>query len=188
MAETIPPEPDEALVARARRGEQDAFAELVTRWQRPLFAKALRNSRNLEDADDLVQETFLRAWRELGRFRDDGAFGGWLLRIMANLLADRGRRRGRETPGAEALAEALPDPGPRPDDELARGELEDALRRALDAIPPGRRREVFRMRFVEGMAVNEIAEALGVHSGTVKVHVFRLVRDLKRRLAGKEDA
>ena len=188
MPETTPAEPDELLVARARRRDQGAFAELVARWQRPLFAKALRNSRSLEDADDLVQETFLRAWRELGRFRDDGAFGGWLLRIMANLLADRGRRRGRETPGAETLAEATPDPRPGPDDELARGELEDELRRALEAIPPGRRREVFRMRFVEGMPVNQIADALGVHSGTVKVHVFRLVRELRRRLAGKEDA
>lgn len=179
---------DEVLVARARRGDRDAFAELVRRWQRPLFARALRAVRQLEDADDLVQETFLRAWQGLSGFRDDARFGAWTLRILANLAIDRGRRSGREVPGADEIAEGLADARPGPEDTLLAGELADAVGKALAAIPPGRKREVFTMRFIEGRPVQDIADALGVHSGTIKVHLHRLGRELRRRVTGREDA
>jgi RNA polymerase sigma-70 factor (ECF subfamily) len=180
-------EADAPLVARARRGDHQAFATLVARWQRPVFARALRSARNVEDADDLAQETFVRAWQGLDGFRDDGSFGAWVLRILANLAADRGRRRARETLVGEQTFAALPDQRPDPEDELLAGELATAVRDAFAAIPPGRRREVFRMRFVEGRSVQEIADGLGVHSGTVKVHLFRLSRELRRRLTGREE-
>ncbi len=179
--------PDAELVAGARRGDREAFGQLVERWQRPLFARALRATRSVADADDLVQETFLKAWQGLARFRDDAAFGGWTLRILANLAADRGRRGQRQVELPDEAAAALPDGRPGPEDTLLAGELERAVAGALEAIPDGRKKEVFRMRFVEGRTVNEIAGALGVHSGTVKVHLFRLARDLRRRVTGRED-
>lgn len=186
---------DASLVAGARAGDRDAFAALVARWQRPLFARALRNVRNLEDADDLVQETFLRAWQGLEGFRDDQRFGAWALRILVNLAIDRGRVAGREVatgPGVAANGEGgsddgwslVPDTRPGPEDTLLAGELAGAVRGALAAIPPGRKREVFRMRFIEGRPIQDIADALGVHGGTVKVHLFRLARDLRRHIAG----
>jgi RNA polymerase sigma-70 factor, ECF subfamily len=179
-------EPDGALVRLARAGDRDAFAELVMRWQRPLFARAMRSTRRLEDADDLVQETFLRAWQGLSRFKGDAPFGAWALRILANLATDRARRAGREVAGDDAWFEAMADRRPDPEETLAGAELARAIGDALAAIPPGRKREVFRMRFVEGRPIKEIAEQLGVHGGTVKVHLFRVARDLRRRLTGRE--
>lgn len=173
---------DSDLVARSRAGDQDAFGELVVRFQRPLMARALRSTRKLEDADDLVQETFLRAWRSLGGFRDDDRFGGWLFRILANLAADRGRVLGRETPVGDAVGIDLPDSAPGPEDSLLAEEIAAAVQAALDSLPPGRQREIFEMRFRQHLAIHEIAAKLGLHSGTVKVHLFRGTRELRRAL------
>jgi RNA polymerase sigma-70 factor (ECF subfamily) len=174
--------PDDQLVALARRGDRGAFALLVSRYQRSLTGRALASTRKLEDADDAVQETFLRAWQGLSRFREDARFGPWLFRILDNHLADRGRRRGREVPGAERFADTLADDAPRADERMLADELAMAVRGALEHLPPGRQREVFQLRFEEGLPVNEIAQRLGLHSGTVKVHLFRGVRELRRLL------
>jgi RNA polymerase sigma-70 factor (ECF subfamily) len=176
--------PDEELVARARRGDREAFAGLVARYQRPLTGRALSSTRRIEDADDAVQETFFRAWQGLPRFREDARFGPWLFRILDNHLADRGRRRGREVPGAEVLAETIADGGPLADEQLLSDELASAVRSAVGQLPPGRQREVFQLRYEEGLPVNEIAQRLGLHSGTVKVHLFRGARELRRLLGG----
>ncbi len=178
---------DDELVRRARKGDREAFGELVGRYQRPLMAKALRYTRQLEDADDLVQETFLRAWDKLGSFRDETRFGGWLFRILGNLAADRGRRSGREVGGGDELAAAQPSELKGPDEALLQREVVTRVHEALKTIPEGRKREVFLMRFVEGLPIHEIADKLGVHSGTVKVHLFRLTRDLRRRYRELED-
>lgn len=174
--------PDDELVARARRGDREAFSELVARFQRPLTGRALSSTRRIEDADDAVQETFLRAWQGLPRFREDARFGPWLFRILDNHLADRGRRRGREVPGAESFAESLADDAPRADERLLAEELSTAVQSAVAQLPPGRQREVFHLRYEEGLPVNEIAQRLGLHSGTVKVHLFRGARELRRLL------
>ncbi|MBP7146507.1 MAG: RNA polymerase sigma factor [Acidobacteria bacterium] len=183
---------DTELAEGARRGDEEAFAELVRRFQRPLMARALARTRRLEEADDLVQETFLHAWKGLARYRGEAGPGPWLFRILENLVVDR-HRRGRREPaaGGEGAAQAaaeLADPRPGPQDELVAGELARAVQRALAALPPGRKREIFRLRFVEGVPVGEIAARLGVHSGTVKVHLFRGTRELRRALADWEGA
>jgi RNA polymerase sigma-70 factor (ECF subfamily) len=150
------------------------------------MSKALASTRNVQDADDLVQETFLRAWRRLPEFRDETRFGGWIFRILANLAADRGRKLGREVGGAEELAEATAAHDRGPLDRILAAELGEAVRRGLEELPPGRRREVFRMRFVEGLPLAEIANKLGVHTGTVKVHLFRVARELRQKLRDLE--
>ncbi len=187
MPEAFSGESDEALVARSRRGDRDAFGELVRRWQRPLFSRALRNTGAISDADDLVQETFLRAWDGVRRIRDDTRFGPWVLRILANLAADRGRRSGREVGGVGPGGIDVVDTAPNPEEELLSAELSELVRRALLQIPPGRQQEMFRKRFVEGRTVREIAREIGVHDGTVKVHLFRLARGLRRRLEGGKE-
>lgn len=178
---------DDELVRRARKGDREAFGELVGRYQRPLMAKALRYTRQIEDADDLVQETFLRAWDKLGSFRDETRFGGWVFRILGNLAADRGRKGGREVGGGEELAAAQPSELKGPDEQLLQQEVVARVHEALKTIPEGRKKEVFLMRFVEGLPIHEIADKLGVHSGTVKVHLFRLTRDLRERYRELED-
>lgn len=186
MTTMAAPEPtDAALAAAARGGDRQAFARLVERWQRPLFARALRSTRSVPDADDLVQETFLRAWRHLDRFRNDARFGAWVLQILGHLATDRARRRGREVALPDDASEVA-DRRPGPEAQLLAGELERSVREALVVLPAGRQREVFRMRFVEGRPLQEIAQTLGVHTGTVKVHLFRLARDLRKRLRGQE--
>jgi RNA polymerase sigma-70 factor (ECF subfamily) len=184
MAMPDPGESDATLVARSRKGDRDAFGELVRRWQRPLFARALRSTGSIEEADDMVQETYLRAWRGIGRFRDDPRFGAWALRILANLAIDRARKRAPRASADERVIEALADPAPGPEQRLLAADFDDQVRAALAALPAGRRREVFRMRFVEGRTINEISQQFGVTVGTVKVHLFRLGRELRRRLAG----
>jgi len=187
MPDQAPGEPDEVLVARSRRGDPEAFGELVRRWQRPLFARAMRGVHSVEAADDLVQETFLRAWKGLKSFRDEARFGAWTLRILSNLIADRGRAAGREGAPGPALFELARDPAPSPEDVLLAAEFSGMLQAAVATVPPGRQRDVFRMRFIEGRTISEIAREFGVHTGTVKVHLFRLVRDLRSRLARRKE-
>lgn len=187
MVETSRLTPDSAetdglLVARARSGDREAFGALVARYQRPLMGRAFTRTRSVEDADDLVQETFFRAWQHLGSFRKDDSIGAWLFRTLDNLTADRGRRAGRETPGGEVIALTVEDPRPLAEQRLLDQELEERVHQALGSFPPGRRRDIFRMRFVEGCPIDVIASRLGLHSGTVKVHLFRGVRELRRRL------
>jgi RNA polymerase sigma-70 factor (ECF subfamily) len=108
--------------------------------------------------------------------------GGWLFRILGHAAVDRSRRGGREVGADDALMDAVEAPARGPEERLLAEEVGDAVRRALSAMPSGRKREVFRLRFVEGLPLHEIADRLGVHSGTVKVHLFRASRELRQSL------
>ncbi len=172
---------DAALVDKVLAGEQDAFARLVERHQRWVTVVALRSTRRLEEADEMAQETFLRAYQALGSWRRDGAFRAWLGQILRNRLRDRARTAG---PHPEPL-DSAPEAGCDPEQErvLLDRELLASLRRAYDDMPAGRQREVVRMRFLEGKTLAEIAIALGLQVGTVKIHLFRGARRLKEQLA-----
>ncbi len=186
-ATTLDPSPEDlALVARARRGDLEAFSGLVARYQRALTARALSSTRRVQDADDMVQETFLRAFRGLPRFRDNARFGPWLFRILGNLLADRGRRSGRELTGVQEDAETPAGRDANPEHAVILGELRERLLAELDALPPGRQREVFELRYLKGLAIGEIAERLELHTGTVKVHLHRSTKRLRESLDGWE--
>lgn len=176
---------DRDLVTQVLAGRTEAYGELVRRYQRPLMAKALASTRNVADADDMVQEAFTRAWANLAKCRDTEHFGAWLHRILANLLVDRSRRAWREVGVDEPMLEAQQADGD-PEERALADELFASVRRALDNIPAGRQREVFRLRYAEGLPIDEIAKRLGVHSGTVKTHLFRTVKRLKERLGSKE--
>lgn len=190
MTQTAPaaPVPDDATLARrARRGDLEAFELLVTRHQRLLTAHALRRVRHVEDADDLVQEAFIRAWERLGSLSDPGSFRAWIRRILDRLAIDRARSAGPRTGSDEGLEETLADDASSPEDELLGRELAARIDEALDALPPGRQREVMRLRFCEGLPIQDIADRLGVHTGTVKVHIFRSSRRLRAELGFSEE-
>lgn len=179
---------DAEAIAQIRAGNADAFRVLVERHSRSVFRLAFRMTGNQQDAEDLVQETFLRAFRQIRRFDGRAGFGTWLYRIAANcsldLIRARKRRQEQQTPvdeeGQEAAAAAVSEL-PTPDRLAFSGELQQLLRPALDRLS-ATERTAFVLRHYEGMCIEEISQALGVQPGAAKHSVFRAVQKLRQAL------
>ena len=161
---------DKHIVAQARRGELSAFEELVTRYEKRVYAIALRSSGSPEDAADITQEVFLRAWRSMKDFRGDSGFATWLFRITMNQCVDYARHKRSEDDEERELP--LPDTAPSPEEHLENSELGRELAAALDEVSDEHRRIVL-LRDVSGMSYTEIAEILEVSEGTVKSRLSR---------------
>lgn len=157
---------DEVLARRAAEGRQDAFEELVRRHRARVYALALRICRNADDAEDVLQETFIAAYRALPRFDRRARVSTWLYRIATNKCYDALARR-RPT----ADASALPEPAD-PRDPFARSERQALLIRALDALPE-QFREAALLCDVCGLTPAEAGEVTGVPEGTMKSRSFR---------------
>lgn len=179
---------DAAAADEARKGNQHAFRVLVERHSRALFGLAYRMTGNEHDAEDLVQETFLRAYKQIHRFDARAAFSTWLYRICSNCSLDllRAKKNRCETQPAHPEEKtswldriAAPDPGP---DRLTQSSqmaemLEPALSRLTDM-----ERTAFILRHYEGCDIEQIACILGVHQNAAKHSVFRAVQKLRREL------
>jgi RNA polymerase sigma-70 factor (ECF subfamily) len=180
---------DEALAVAARDGSEEAFRELVERFEGPVFSLLVRMVRRAELAEDLAQETFVKAWRALDRFDPARKFSSWLFKIAHNSALDALRRRGEEAlsldgPGPEGEGPMPLPADPRAEDPLARKVARDAGR-ALEGAVAGLKpayREVLLLRFAQGLSYEEIAEVTGAPLGTVKVHLFRARQELARRM------
>jgi len=180
---------DEALAVAAREGSEDAFRELVERFEGPLFALLVRIVRRPEVAEELAQESFVKAWRALARFDPQRRFSSWLFKIAHNTALDALRRRGEEPLSLDAPFEeggAAPElpADPAAEDPLARALSRDAgraLERAVAELRPAYR-EILLLRFARELSYEEIAEVTGAPLGTVKVHLFRARQELARRL------
>jgi RNA polymerase sigma-70 factor, ECF subfamily len=180
-------ESDADLVERARGGVSDAFRVLVERHSRSVFRLAYRMTLNEFDADDVVQETFLRAYRSLGRFDGRSEFGTWIYRIAVNCSLDLQRAKGKraeigtsyeESDGLEATLAAQ---DPPPDRVVLSGQVRqivDATLAELSALE----RTAFLLRHVEGMAVPQISAVLGRNNGATKHCIFRAVKKLREAL------
>ncbi len=175
---------DASLVARARAGDQEAFTQLVTQYQVPLYNMALRMVGAPEDAADIMQEAFLRAWEKIATLRS-APFKAWLFRIAVNLCYDHFRRRRRQGAMPEEGQEAQVVPlGLVPADPEARVEVLERNRlvretiRALDTDY----RVALILRDVNGMAYEEIAAVLRVPLGTVKSRIARARGQVQERL------
>jgi RNA polymerase sigma-70 factor (ECF subfamily) len=169
----------ETLVA-ARRGDRAAQEELLRRHHAGLHALAFRLTGNPEDAEDLAQEGFVRAFRALAHYRGDGSLEGWLRRIVVHLAQDRFRARGRS-------AEPIPLPeelagGRRPERRLEARELRRVLADALEGLQAPLRVALL-LRTREGLEYDEIAQLTGVTPETARTRVMKARRDLTRRLA-----
>jgi RNA polymerase sigma-70 factor (ECF subfamily) len=170
------------LVARLRRGDLRAFEELVITYQHRVFGVALRMLGNRAEAEEIAQETFLRAHRALPEFRGEARLGTWLYaiasRLCLNRLATPERRLARADDAALAAA-----PGHEPDAAAAleRSELEAAVRDAIAALPDERRIVVI-LRDLEGLSYEEIGEVLDLEPGTVRSRLHRARMDLKAKL------
>jgi len=177
-----------AVAARARTGEREAFRRLLELSSPRIYRLALRVVGDPDEADDVVQETYIRAWGQIEELRDPAAAMGWLSRIARNAARDRLRwwkRRRRESfdeAGAPlAHLVALADRAPLPDEALASAEAGAAVTRAVAALPD-KHRVVLLLREADGMTYEEIAESLGIAIGTVESRLHRARAALARRL------
>jgi RNA polymerase sigma-70 factor (ECF subfamily) len=181
---------DEALAVEARDGSEDAFRLLVERYERPVYGLLIRMVRRAATAEDLAQETFLKAYRALPRFDPARRFSSWLFKIAHNAALDSLRREGGEPLSLDAPIGDSGEPpelpeDPRSENPFARAagrDLGRALERAIASLRP-QYREILLLRFVEELAYEEIASVLDLPLGTVKIHIFRARRELARDLA-----
>lgn len=184
---------DQAEIEKARRGDGEAFRVLVERHSRALFRLGFRMTGNESDAEDVVQETFLKAYRQLGSFDGRASFSTWLYRIAANCAVDlvrarqrRGERQVEGTPAGGA-AEAkdplvsLASPDPSPDRLAMSGEVRDRVAEAMKELSAAER-TAFVLRHFEGMSIEDVGRALGCQTGAAKHSVFRAVQKLRRAL------
>jgi RNA polymerase sigma-70 factor (ECF subfamily) len=185
---------DASLVVRTLAGDQAAYTELVNRYHGEVYHLALRSLRLREDAEDLTQEAFIRAFRALDSFDTTRPFGAWIYAITARLCIDHHRRRRLKTvsltrpeegSSAEEHEWELPDPGEGPEEELAHGETAQQLSRLIDRLPPDYRVAII-LRHGYDFAYEEIALALDTPLGTIKARIHRARAQLRAWLEGTE--
>lgn len=180
------------LVKRCQQGDELAFSELVTRYQRKVFTIALGMVKNPDDAMDISQEAFVKVHRYLGNFQGTSSFYTWLYRIIVNLCIDHIRKNSKHAkdefderihakesssqPGV--LSSAL---GHNPSKELGRKELAAKIRMAIDDLPPYHK-AVILMREVEGMSYSDMAQTLKVSKGTIMSRLHHARQKLQRSL------
>ena len=181
---------DEELVARSQGGDLESFNQLVVRWERPIYALAYRVIGREEDARDVAQETFLRAFRALKGFKGQAKFSSWLYRITLNLCRDWMRRE-RRTPVAqppegvdiiELAGEATPSESI--EDLVSRHELGRAVGKAMATLPEEQRTAIILKEY-HGLTFQEIADLLDCPLSTVKTRLYQGLSVLRRQL---EDA
>src|SRR5687768_10274666 len=178
---------DEELVARAKGGDADSFNQLILRWERPIYALAYRVIGREEDARDVCQDTFLRAFRALPGFKGQAKFSSWIYRIALNLCRDWIRRQ-RRTPvvqmpeDAEAIERiAARDPVESIEDLVARKELSAVVAEAMAVLPEEQRTAIILKEY-HGMTFQEIAELQGCPLSTVKTRLYQGLTVLRRNL------
>jgi RNA polymerase sigma-70 factor (ECF subfamily) len=180
---------DLAVVARVRAGDQDAFRVLVERHSRSVFRLAFRLSGHEQDAEDIVQETFLKAFRQIAGFESRSSFATWLYRITVNCSQDLLRQRPRagsrqslDDPDAAASLE-LADTSAAADPlrELASRRIDERVQAAMAGLSD-QERSAFVMRHFEGLSIDEIGRVLDLKTSAAKHSVFRAVQKLRRAL------
>jgi len=180
-----------ALVQAAKKGDLEAFSDLVKRYDRNVFRIAQHITHNEEDAQDVVQEAFLKAYQNLDQFQGNSKFYTWLVRIAVNeaLMKLRRRRTDRTVSIDEdveteegTMPREVADWSPNPEQLYGQSELSDILKKTIQGLPPGFR-TVFVLRDVEGLSTEETAEMLGLSIPAVKSRLLRARLQLRERLA-----
>ena len=184
---------DEELVARSIRGDADSFNQLILRWERPIYALAYRTIGREEDARDVCQETFLRAFRALPGFRGQAKFSSWLYRIALNLCRDWMRRERRapiaQPPEDIDLMElaATVEPSESIEELVVRRDLSRIVERAMASLPEEQRTAIVLKEY-HGLTFQEIADLVGCPLSTVKTRLYQGLTVLRRELAKHERA
>jgi RNA polymerase sigma-70 factor (ECF subfamily) len=175
-------------VERAQSGDSEAFRLLVEQHSRAVFRLAFRMTGNEQDAEDVVQETFLRAYRQLDKYEARSSFSTWLYRIASNYSLDLIRMRKRHEDKRERgkaeerdILQALPINSPGPDRIVYSSQVQERVNEALNELS-AQERTAFVLRHFEGLSIDEIGEALGTGTNATKHSIFRAVQKLRRSL------
>ncbi len=174
-----------AVIRRVQRGDTDAFEALVAAYEKNVFNVALQMTGNREDAQDMTQEAFLKAYSSLSSFRGDSKFSSWLYRIVSNVCLDFKRRQGRrpsssltvEDDEGENIQLDIADESQSPEALLERKMTREAVRAGLQQLPD-EQRQILLLREIQGLSYEEIGEAMGLEAGTVKSRIFRARKKL----------
>jgi len=177
--ETLSRDEEREAIEACRGLEREAFDRLVLRYQRDVYRLCYRFVNNHEDANDLAQEVFLRAWRAIPRFRGESSFSTWLYRIAVNACLNfRALRR----PATQELPDGLPDPVPGAEARLASADEARRVRAAIAQLPE-KQRATLILKVYHELTHEEVAEILGSAVGTVKANLFHALGNLRRRVA-----
>lgn len=180
----LEPVEERALVARAKAGDMGAFEDLVRAFQRPIYLLGLRMTGAPQAADDLAQETFIKAYLALSRFREGRDFYPWIRKIAVHAALNSLRKTRREEPLGSREAR---DTETQPQDELLSREAEQRYRSAFGALP-SEQKAVFVLRVHDNLSYREIARTLGLSKGTVMSRLSRARHKLKDALTGRRSA
>jgi len=177
-----------SAVERARSGDSDAFRQLVEQHSRAVFRLAFRMTGNEEDAEDVVQETFLRAYKQLDKYEARSSFSTWLYRIASNYSLDLIRMRKRHEDKRERgtaedrdILQTIPVDSPGPDRIMYGTQVQERVNEALNELSP-QERTAFILRHFEGLSIEEIGSTLGTGTNATKHSIFRAVQKLRRSL------
>ena len=182
--------PEEQLIRRAQQGDNSAFEQLLLLHQKKVYNLCLRMSANPDDALDLSQEAFIKAWRSIGQYQFEASFSTWLFRLTSNVCIDflRRKKRRQETSLTESYDDSdegeefsLPDTAPLPEEQAITNETKIALAQAMERLGP-EHREILQLRVVEDLPYEQIAEILDIRVGTVKSRLARARLALRKIL------
>lgn len=177
-------------VEAAAAGDQNAFRKIVDATHDVVYRVALRSAGSRADADDVVQETYVRAWKQLKKLREANALTGWLCRIARNVSTDLHRKRGRQktrsldesiAEGVGPLVEAIADDAPIASDQLESAAMQAALAELIGEVKE-KYRVVLLLREVDGMSYDEISKALDIPPGTVESRLHRGRKELAKKI------
>ena len=169
-----------AVIRRVQNGDVNAFEALVRAYEKNVYNLALRMMGNAQDAEDMAQEAFLKAYNSLPGFRGDSKFSVWLYRIVSNVCLDQLRKKSKrptvslsmEDEDGEETQLDLPDTAQSPEEVLEKKLTREAVRRGLAQLPEDAR-QILLLREIQGLSYEEIGETLGLEAGTVKSRIFR---------------
>jgi RNA polymerase sigma-70 factor (ECF subfamily) len=189
LASTVVRDDEAQLVSAAKAGDVSAFEELVNRYERKIFRLGMNITQNREDAEDVMQDAFLKSYQNLDRFQGDSRFYTWLVRIAVNEALMKLRKRkpnqisldAPREPDGEAFPQEVEDWGPSPEQRFAQTELAGILSQTIETLEPGYRM-VFVLRDLEELSTEETAELLGLSVAAVKSRLLRARLKLRDKL------
>ncbi|MBQ9249469.1 MAG: sigma-70 family RNA polymerase sigma factor [Oscillospiraceae bacterium] len=178
-------EQEAAVIRRVLDGDVNAFEDLVAAYEKNVYNLALRMTGNAQDAEDMAQEAFIKAYNSLPSFRGDSKFSVWLYRIVSNVCLDFLRKQNRrpasslsqEDEDGEETQMDIPDESQSPEQLLERSLTQEAVQRGLQSLSE-EQRQILLLREIQGLSYEEIAETLDLEAGTVKSRIFRARKKL----------